>query len=129
MQNQIDNKVDELVQVQEVALQATLDTITSKFNQLSADINQLKTEVLNRCEDNSTNVQRVFEQISSTKKRYDADYAEFIKDRKRWKATFDLASEKATQHADAQRELVTTCNKTAEQNSQALKKLLDIALI
>ena len=52
--------------------------------------------MIEKCESNTAHIKEVSELITSVKERYESDYAEFIKDRKRWKASFDLASGKAT---------------------------------
>jgi len=57
------------------------------------------------------------------------DYEEFVRDRRRWKSDFDVATHKAYSSFDYIEEMLNGCLAQNKVNIQAIKMLLDVQMI
>lgn len=78
----------------------TIKTFNSKTNELNA-----------KFDGTTTLVEEFREIVSDMKLKFDSDYIEFVRDRKRWKGDFDNAANKATNNFQQIESLLGSCLK------------------
>ena len=61
--------------------------------------------------------------------QFQTDYIEFVKDRKRWKSDFDIATQHARSNFDQIAGLLTDCSSQNEMNTKVLKEVIDALMI
>lgn len=67
--------------------------------------------------------------VSEIKGRFEADYTEFIRDRKRWKSDFELAASSAKNNFRQIETLLTTCLQENKVCMSTLKMTNDVQMI
>jgi hypothetical protein len=85
--------------------------------------------VENICSDNDQATKDTVETVVELKTLFDRDYVEFVRDRKRWKSEFDLATNKAMSNFEKFEGLLNNCMSQNKVNTKALKMVVDTQMI
>jgi hypothetical protein len=76
-----------------------------------------------------TRVNRCNDQIDDMQRKFDCDYQEFLRERKRWKSDFKTAAERAVNNFKSIEGLLTQTLSENAVNTSALKMVLDAVMI